>query len=63
MSPVARRDWREVLVPGRSVAVSVPASTGNVGPGFDTLGLALEHRDEIELTVLESGLELSLIHI
>lgn len=60
MSPVARRDWREVLVPGRSVAVSVPASTGNVGPGFDTLGLALEHRDEIELTVLESGLEFEL---
>ncbi|WP_144792033.1 homoserine kinase [Kocuria palustris] len=53
-------DWRDVLVPGRSVSVSVPASTGNVGPGFDSLGLALEHRDTVELTVLASGLEFEL---
>ena len=35
---------------GRSVAVKVPASTANLGPGFDTLGLALSLYDELEIT-------------
>jgi homoserine kinase len=34
------------LVPG-PVAVSVPATSANLGPGFDCLGLALELRDEL----------------
>jgi homoserine kinase len=31
----------------RSVTVSVPATSANLGPGFDALGLALELRDEV----------------
>ncbi len=36
---------------GRSVLVKVPATTANLGPGFDTLGLALALYDELEVTV------------
>lgn len=35
---------------GLSVAVKVPATTANLGPGFDTLGLALSLYDELEFT-------------
>jgi homoserine kinase len=35
---------------GRSVAVKVPATTANLGPGFDTLGLALSLYDELVFT-------------
>ena len=35
---------------GRSVAVRVPATTANLGPGFDTLGLALSLYDDLEVT-------------
>jgi len=35
---------------GRSVAVKVPATTANLGPGFDTLGLALSIYDELIVT-------------
>jgi len=41
-----------VTVPvGRSVLVKVPATTANLGPGFDTLGLALSVYDELTVTV------------
>jgi homoserine kinase len=36
---------------GRSVLVKVPATTANLGPGFDTLGLALSLYDELSVTV------------
>jgi homoserine kinase len=36
---------------GLSVAVKVPATTANLGPGFDTLGLALSLYDELTVTV------------
>lgn len=36
---------------GRRVAVKVPATTANLGPGFDTLGLALSLYDELEVRV------------
>jgi len=36
---------------GRSVTVTVPATTANLGPGFDTLGLALALYDEVTVTV------------
>jgi homoserine kinase len=39
---------------GRSVLVKVPATTANLGPGFDTLGLALSLYDELIVTVRES---------
>jgi homoserine kinase len=39
---------------GRSVSVKVPATTANLGPGFDTLGLALSLYDELTVTVREA---------
>ena len=38
------------------VRVSVPATSANLGPGFDSLGLALDLRDELEAEVTASGL-------
>jgi homoserine kinase len=38
---------------GRSVVVRVPATTANLGPGFDTLGMALSIGDELHVTVVE----------
>lgn len=36
--------------------VSVPATSANLGPGFDTLGLAVELRDELTLQITGGGL-------
>ncbi|HCJ50069.1 MAG TPA: homoserine kinase [Microbacterium sp.] len=48
-----------MTLPGRSVAVRVPATSANLGPGFDTLGLALSVHDELVVTVLPApGLEI-----
>ncbi|RYC14725.1 homoserine kinase [Nocardioides zhouii] len=38
------------------VRVTVPATSANLGPGFDSLGLALSLRDELEAEVLPEGL-------
>lgn len=38
------------------VRVTVPATSANLGPGFDALGLALELRDELEAEVTPGGL-------
>ncbi len=38
------------------VRVSVPATSANLGPGFDALGLALSLRDELTAAVLPDGL-------
>ena len=38
------------------VRVEVPATSANLGPGFDSLGLALELRDRLEGEVLADGL-------
>ncbi|WP_438855254.1 homoserine kinase [Agromyces sp. M3QZ16-3] len=43
---------------GRRVHVKVPATSANLGPGFDTLGLALARYDELEVEVVGSGLEI-----
>lgn len=43
------------LLPGASVTVSVPASTANLGPGFDAVGLALGILDEYAVEVLPEG--------
>lgn len=40
---------------GRTVQVKVPATTANLGPGFDTLGMALALYDELSATVVASG--------
>jgi homoserine kinase len=45
---------------GGPVTVSVPATSANLGPGFDALGLALDHRDRVTAQVLDgSGLEIT----
>jgi homoserine kinase len=36
---------------GRAVTVRVPATSANLGPGFDTLGLALGYYDQLDVTV------------
>ncbi|MDQ1681636.1 MAG: homoserine kinase [Frankiaceae bacterium] len=41
---------------GQAVRVQVPATSANLGPGFDALGLALGLYDEIAVRVAESGL-------
>ena len=39
---------------GRTVEVRVPATAANLGPGFDTLGLALSVYDELTVTALDA---------
>ena len=41
------------------VRVSVPATSANLGPGFDSLGLALSMRDELTAEVTASGLDVA----
>jgi homoserine kinase len=43
---------------GRTVTVRVPATSANLGPGFDTLGLALALYDELEVTATPSGIDI-----
>jgi homoserine kinase len=40
---------------GTAVRVRVPATSANLGPGFDSLGLALALYDEIEVEITPSG--------
>jgi homoserine kinase len=42
----------------QAVRVRVPATSANLGPGFDTLGLALGLYDEVEAAVTASGLDI-----
>ena len=39
--------------------IVVPATTANVGPGFDTLGLALNLYNKFYITEIENGLEIT----
>lgn len=39
------------------LVVRVPASSANLGPGYDCLGMALDWFDEVTLTTLASGVE------
>lgn len=49
---------------GRSVTVQVPATSANLGPGFDTFGLALSLYDELTVTVRdEPGAHVEVIGI
>lgn len=55
-SPVAGRwqafgDWSSVL--GRRLVVDVPASTANLGAGYDCLGLALELCNRVAIEAVE----------
>ena len=39
---------------GRKVVVEAPATTANLGPGFDTLGMALTIQDRLSATVVDT---------
>ncbi len=49
----------EPWVVGKRCTVRVPATSANLGPGFDSLGLALGLYDVVEAEVLADGLEIS----
>lgn len=48
------------LQPGLKATVTVPGSSANLGPGFDTLGLAVGIYDTVEVEVTDSGLEVEI---
>ena len=43
------------------VTVEVPATSANLGPGFDCLGLALELRDRLTAEVVDAGLDVEVV--
>jgi homoserine kinase len=47
--------WTEAVV-----RVRVPATSANLGPGFDALGLALTLHDDVDARVCESGLSIEI---
>ncbi|MFQ5846700.1 MAG: homoserine kinase [Candidatus Methylomirabilales bacterium] len=47
------------MIAGRRVRVRVPASTANLGSGFDVLGLALALYNTIEMEAIGHGVELT----
>jgi hypothetical protein len=49
---------QQVLSPGTSVMVEVPATSANLGPGFDCFGLALDWRERVRLAVIEQGYQI-----
>lgn len=51
LGPIEPGVLREVDLSGRRVHVQVPATSANLGPGFDTLGLALALYDELDVAV------------
>lgn len=42
-----------MIAPGTRARVSTPATSANLGPGFDALGLALDIRDDYEVVVAD----------
>ncbi|QCU78424.1 homoserine kinase [Citricoccus sp. SGAir0253] len=46
---------RRSVPAGLTVRVSVPATSANLGPGFDSMGLALDLRDEVVVTTVPTG--------
>ena len=47
----------ESLPVGRAARIRVPANSANLGPGFDSLGVAFDWYDECELEVLAEGVD------
>jgi homoserine kinase len=52
---------RTVRWPDRTVRVRVPATSANLGPGFDALGLALGLYDDIEVRAVPRGLSIEVV--
>jgi len=48
---------RAGVLPGRRASVRVPATSANLGPGFDSMGLALGLYDLVTLALAPAGLE------
>jgi homoserine kinase len=44
------------FAPARAVRAQVPATSANLGPGFDALGLALSLTDEVTARIIDHGL-------
>lgn len=59
-APNQPRPADEAIPEGAVVRVRVPASSGNVGPGYDTLGLALGLYDDLTVERIGAGLEFDL---
>lgn len=49
---------QQSFLPGDSTTVEVPASSANLGPGFDSIGLGLGIVDVVEATVAGDGLRI-----
>jgi len=49
---------QQVLSPGTSVMVEVPATSANLGPGFDCFGLALDWREQVRVAVIDQGYQI-----
>jgi homoserine kinase len=55
--------WESFFEPAHRVHVTTPATTSNLGPGFDSFGMAMdmsnevivEHADEFSITILGEG--------
>ena len=45
---------------GLKATVTVPGSSANLGPGFDTLGIAVSIYDTVEVEVTASGLDVQI---
>lgn len=43
------------------ITVRVPATTANLGPGFDCMGIALKLYNQVRIEEMEKGLEISII--
>lgn len=52
-----------VMRPDQAVLVRSPATSANLGPGFDALGLALALQDEVRAQVIEAGLRIDVIGV
>lgn len=48
---------------GREVTVTVPATSANLGPGFDALGLALSLRDEVRVRLEPASAPEVTVHV
>jgi homoserine kinase len=55
------RGSTHVLPAGLTASAMVSASAANLGPGFDSLGLALSLYDEIMVTTIDSGLQVEVV--
>ncbi|HEX7323201.1 MAG TPA: homoserine kinase [Mycobacterium sp.] len=51
----------QVLPAGLSTSVTVAASSANLGPGFDSIGVALALYDEVAVATTDSGLTVEVI--